>query len=82
MRVTPPPPPVPRCTVTNSRNTLSSPMTSSARSPANFLSWASAPIEANCQMRLLRPMRVGPWTTTCGPIDVPSPISTSAPMTL
>ena len=32
-------------------------------------------------MRLSRPMRVGPVITQCGPMLVPSPISTSAPMT-
>jgi len=36
MRVTPPPLPVPRLMVANSRMVLRSPMTSSLRSPANF----------------------------------------------
>src|SRR4249919_1459954 len=81
MRVTPPPLPVPRLMVVNSRTTLSSPMTSSVRSPANFLSCGSPPTAAWPWKWLLRPMRVGPVTEQCGPRIVPSPISTSAPTT-
>ena len=33
----------------------------------------------DCQIRLLRPMRVRPSMTTCGPIHVPSPTSTRPP---
>src|SRR5690606_20095112 len=82
MRVVPPPPPVPRLMVVNSRITLPSPISSPTRSPPYFLSCGSPPIAAWPWMRLPRPMRVGPWMLQCGPMRVPSPISTSAPMTV
>src|SRR5690606_24110450 len=80
MRVQPPPAPVPRLIVTNSRMVLRSPMASSTRSPPYFLSCGSPPSAAWLRMRLSRPMRVGPWMLQCGPTSVPAPISTSAPM--
>src|SRR5690606_16316307 len=82
MRVMPPPLPVPRLTVTNSRNTLRSPITSSVRSPANFLSCGSPPTATWPMKRFSRPMRVGPLKLQCGPIWQPSPISTSGPTTV
>src|SRR5690554_2397327 len=82
MRVTPPPSPVPRLTVVNSRMTLRSPISRRAVSPRNFLSWGSPPIAAWPWTWLSRPMRVGPSTLQCGPMRVPEPISTPAPMTV
>src|SRR5690606_37694442 len=79
MRVMPPPLPVPRLMVVNSRMTLRSPITSSACSPWNFLSWGSPPIAAWPWMRLSRPMRVGPRMLQWAPMLVPSPISTPGP---
>src|SRR5688500_8499421 len=58
---------------------LRSPMTISVRSPLNFLSCGSPPIAAWPTMWLSRPMRAGPCRLQCGPMRVPSPISTSAP---
>src|SRR3546814_9978735 len=80
MRVVPPPPPVPRLMVVNSRITVPSPISSASRSPPYCLAGGSPPIAAWPWMRLSRPMRVGPWMLQCGPTRVPSPISTSAPM--
>src|SRR5690606_904833 len=82
MRVVPPPPPVPRLMVVNSRITLPSPISSPTRSPPYFLSCGSPPIAAWPWMRLPRPMRVGPWMLQCGPTWVPSPISTPGPTTV
>src|SRR5690606_26075206 len=79
MRVMPPPLPVPRLMVVNSRMTLRSPITSSACSPWNFLSCGSPPIAAWPWMRLSRPIRVGPWMLQWAPMRVPAPISTPAP---
>src|SRR5690606_21445678 len=79
MRVIPPPSPVPRLSVTNSRIRLRSPISSATRSPRYFLSCGSPPIAACPTMRFSRPMRVGPCTLQCGPTKVPSPISTSGP---
>jgi len=56
----------PRCrgeTVTFSRKTLRSPMTSLVRSPAYFRSWGSIPRQANGKIRFPAPMVVGPSTT-------------------
>src|SRR5690606_30221592 len=82
MRVIPPPLPVPRLMVVNSRMTLRSPITSSACSPWNFLSCGSPPIAAWPWMRLSRPIRVGPWMLQWAPMLVPSPISTPGPTTV
>src|SRR5262245_7291850 len=73
---------VPRLMVTYSRNVLSSPISTRVGSPAYFLSCGGAPIEAECQMRLRRPMRVWPSSTTCAPTQLPSPTSTCSPITL
>jgi hypothetical protein len=73
---------VPRLTVTNSRMRLRSPMVRSVGSPPYFLSWGSSPTEANWKIRLSRPMRVGPRSTTWGPMRVPGPISTPGPITV
>src|SRR5579872_1940472 len=86
MRVTPPPPVVPRLTVENSRKRLPSPMTSSVCSPPNFRSWGSPPTEENESKMFLRPTRAGPRTTACGsrihssPNSTPSPTKANAPM--
>src|SRR5690606_29998119 len=82
MRVTPPPSPVPRLMVVNSRTTLRSPTSRRTGSPRNFLSCGSPPIAAWPWTWLSRPMRVGPSTLQCGPMRVPAPISTPAPMTV
>src|SRR5690554_141528 len=79
MRVIPPPPPVPRLIVVNSRMTLRSPISRCTVSPRNFLSCGSPPIAAWPWTRLSRPIRVGPWMLQCGPMRVPSPISTPGP---
>src|SRR5690606_17875066 len=79
MRVTPPPPPVPRLMVVNSRMTLRSPISSRTGSPAYFLSCGSPPIAACPCTWLSRPIRVGPSTLQCGPMRVPAPISTPGP---
>jgi hypothetical protein len=50
------------------------------RLAAYFLSCGTSPSELNWKMRLSQPMRVRPEITTCGPITVLSPISTSSPM--
>src|SRR5690606_9816221 len=71
---------VPRCRVAPSRMILLSPISSRVGSPLYFLSWQSSPTEANWKIRLPLPIRVGPRTTTCGPITVPAPISTSGPI--
>src|SRR5579885_1914788 len=64
-----------------SRMVLPSPISSRvSRSSRYFLSWGSPPMTQKGWMRLPRPMRVGPWTTTQGPRRVPAPISTPAPM--
>ena len=71
---------VPRLMVTYSRMVLPSPISTRVGSPAYFLSCGGAPIDAQCQMRLLRPMRVWPSSTTWAPIQLPSPTSTCSPM--
>src|ERR1700686_1520805 len=81
IRVTPPPPVVPRLTVQNSRNRLASPMISSVCSPPNFKSWGSPPTEQNESKTFLRPMRAGPRTTACGSRTDSSPSSTPSPTT-
>src|SRR5579864_1663351 len=86
IRVTPPPPAVPRLTVQNSRNRLPSPMMSSVCSPPNFRSWGSPPTEQNESKTFLRPMRAGPRTMACGsrmhssPSSTPSPTTANAPI--
>src|SRR5690606_37390131 len=82
MRVTPPPSPVPRLTVVNSRMTLRSPISRRTASPRYFLSCGSPPMATWPWTWLSRPMQVGPSTLQCGPMRVPAPISTSAPMTV
>src|SRR5690606_30300692 len=79
IRVTPPPPPVPRLMVVNSRMTLRSPISRRTVSPRYFLSCGSPPIAAWPCTTLSRPMRVGPRMLQCGPMRVPSPISTPGP---
>src|SRR5579859_433811 len=79
MRVTPPPPVVPRLTVENSRKRLPSPITTSVCSPLNFKSWGSPPTEENESNTFFRPMRAGPRTTACGSSTQPSPSSTPSP---
>ena len=54
--------------VTYSRMVLWSPISTAVGSPAYFLSCGGAPIEAKCQMRLLRPMRRCPSSTTWAPM--------------
>ena len=73
---------MPRFTVTDSRNTLRSPISSRVGSPLYFLSCGASPSEANWNILLSAPMRVGPLITTCGPIQVPAPMTTPGPMTL
>src|SRR5688572_30438762 len=80
-RVTPASCAVPRLIVTYSRMVLPSPISTPVGSPAYFLSWGAAPIDAKCQMRLRRPIRVWPSSTTCVPIQLPSPTSTCSPIT-
>src|ERR1700733_12290460 len=79
MRVTPPPPVVPRLTVENSRKRFPSPMTSSVCSPPNFRSCGSPPTEQNESNTFLRPIRAGPRTTACGSRTHSSPSSTPSP---
>ena len=55
MRVTPPPPVVPRLTVLNSRKRLPSPMMTSVCSPVNFKSCGLPPTEQNESKMFLRP---------------------------
>src|SRR5580698_8583985 len=81
MRVTPLSCVVPRFTVTDSRNTLRSPISRRVGSPLYFLSCGASPSEANWNILLSRPIRVGPLITACGPIQVPEPMTTSAPIT-
>src|SRR6476620_2593795 len=71
---------VPICSVVNSRIVLRSPMTSSVGSPWYFLSWFAAPMEANCQIRLSRPIVVCPSRTTWPAIVVPAPTFTCGPI--
>lgn len=80
-RVRPPSWTVPVLKLQNSRMVLPSPISSRVGSAAYFLSWGSEPMEQNWKIRLLRPMRVCPSTTTWGPMRVPSPISTCSPIT-
>src|SRR5258706_14017761 len=80
MRVTPVSCTVPQLKVQYSRMVLRSPISRTVASPAYFLSWGGPPRELNPKMRFCAPMRVRPSITTCGPIDVPSPISRSSPM--
>src|SRR5690625_1649761 len=79
MRVTPPPPPVPRLMVVNSRITLRSPISRRTVSPWNFLSWGSPPMATWPWITLSLPIRVGPWMLECEPMRVPAPTSTSGP---
>jgi hypothetical protein len=72
---------VPRLMVTYSRIVLSSPISTRVGSPAYFLSCGGAPIEQKCQMRLRRPTRVWPSSTTWEPIQLASPTSTCSPTT-
>jgi hypothetical protein len=58
---------------------LSSPISTEVGSPAYFLSCGGAPMEAKWKMRLRRPMRTLPSSTTWAPIQLPSPISTCSP---
>src|SRR5690606_15705741 len=71
---------VPRCRVAPSRMILVSPISRRVGSPLYFLSWQSSPSVANWKIRFPLPIRVGPRTTTCGPITVPASISTSGPI--
>ena len=74
-------PSVPRWMVTYSRMVLPSPIsTRVASSTFAVLSWLISPKLANWKMVLVRPIRIGPFSTTCGPIVVPSPTSTPGPM--
>ena len=82
IRVTPWPPAVPRLIVQNSRNTLRSPISSRVGSPLYFLSCGSSPIEANWNTLHSRPIVVGPLITTCGPTQLPAPMTTSGPITV
>src|SRR6266566_8912189 len=67
--------------VTNSRMTLSSPISVAVGSPPYFRSCGISPTDANWKMRLPRPMRVRPAITTWLAIVVPPPTSTSGPIT-
>ena len=80
-RVTPPSCTVPRLKVQNWKMVLRSPMTSSVGSPAYFLSCGAQPKAVCDEMRLSRPIVVGPSMTQWAPIVVPSPTRTPAPMT-
>src|SRR5690606_37520321 len=82
IRVTPPPSPVPRWSVVNSRMTLRSPISSETGSPRNFLSCGSPPRAAWPWTWLPRPSRVGPGRRRCRPGRGPPPISTPAPTTV
>src|SRR6266566_4138583 len=68
--------------VTNSRMTLSSPISVAVGSPPYFRSCGISPTDANWKMRLPRPMRVRPAITTWLAIVVPGPTSTSGPITV
>src|SRR6266404_5031102 len=72
---------VPAWMVTNSRMTLSSPISVAVGSPPYLRSCGISPTDANWKMRLLRPMRVRPAITTWLATVVPAPTSTSAPIT-
>jgi len=81
IRVSPPPPVVPRLSVTNSRMSFRAPMTSVVFSPAYLRSWGGPPTDAMGAMRVSGPISVGPWTTVWGPSRQPSPRRTSGPIT-
>ena len=90
--VAPPPPAVPRCTVTNSRNTLRLPIDSVVFSPLNFRSCGIRPIEANGNTSVPSPIVVQPSITafaptlhsgpsvTCGPITAFGPMVLPSPI--
>src|SRR5256712_7317848 len=67
--------------VTNSRMTLSSPISVAVGSPPYLRSCGISPTDANWKMRLPRPMRVRPAITTWLAIVVPALTSTSGPIT-
>ena len=67
--------------VTNSRNTLRSPITSCVRSPLNLRSCGVSPIEANGKITLPSPIWVQPSMTADAPILQSRPIVTCSPMT-
>ncbi len=71
IRVKPPPPAVPRCTVAPSRNVLRSPISTREASPRNFRSCGTRPIELNGKKRLRSPTRVSPSITTLESSSVP-----------
>src|SRR5439155_882452 len=60
MRVTPPPPTVPRLTVTPSRKVLSSPIRNWVLSPPYLRSWGAVPSDAKGKIRQRAPPLKGP----------------------
>ncbi len=81
IRVTPPPPAVPRWTVVPSRNTLRSPISTRVASPRNLRSCGTRPIELKGKKRFPSPTRVSPSITTCDSTTVRRPRRTLSPIT-
>src|SRR5580658_2485649 len=78
--VMPPPPSVPREMVTDSRMTVSSPMTQAVGSPLYLRSCGAMPTEAKGKMRTRSPILVWPSRTTCEMSSQLSPRMTLGPM--
>src|SRR5215469_5271648 len=78
--VIPPPPSVPREMVTDSRITVSSPMTQAVGSPLYLRSCGAMPTEAKGKMRTRSPILVWPSRTTCEMSSQFSPSVTLGPM--
>src|SRR5574341_108391 len=81
MRVTPPPPSVPRLTVAHSRNWCRSPITSAESSPRYFRSCGTSPRTAWEYARFASPRVVRPFTMAWGSNTLRGPIFTLAPTT-
>src|SRR5512137_2274549 len=67
--------------LTNSRNTLSSPIVVDVGSPPYLRSCGISPIDENWKNRLRAPTVVRPVSTTCDRTTVPAPSTTSGPTT-
>ena len=81
MRVSPPPPTVPRWMVTHSRKTLPRPITRRVRSPRYFRSWGGRPIDANGKICVSSPTVVSPSMIAEAPIGTLRPSTTCGPTT-
>src|SRR5690242_8850059 len=81
MRVTPPPPTVPRLMVTYSRNVFLSPISRVVGSPRYLRSCGTPPMDENGKKRLPLPIVVCPEITACEWTWLPGPIRTCAPIT-